>query len=169
MNAILPIKCNEHIWVFFSIEATVKSSRLQAFPSGSALARAKCGFENRMKNTFFIRSVSHTENYSYMLYSSSASPLPSCNIEQAYSIKKHVGMCSTTIAASTTRKAHTIDPNWQCFSARRRGFPRTKTRLLYIVNPTFGEQPYYSSSNCTISNWKYLNRYSEFLIINSTS
>ena len=40
----------------FLIEAMVKPSNLQAFVQ--ALARSKCGFENRIKNTFFIRSVS---------------------------------------------------------------------------------------------------------------
>ena len=36
----------------------VKPSRLQAFAHRPALVRSKCGFENRIKNTFFIRSVS---------------------------------------------------------------------------------------------------------------
>ena len=52
------IKFNEHMLVSFLIEATVKPSRLQAFAHRPALARSKCGFENRIKNTFFIRSVS---------------------------------------------------------------------------------------------------------------
>ena len=42
----------------FLIEATVKPSHLQAFAHRPALARSKCGFENRIKNTFSIRSVS---------------------------------------------------------------------------------------------------------------
>ena len=42
----------------FLIEAMVKPSRLQAFAHRPALVRSKCGFENRIKNTFFIRSVS---------------------------------------------------------------------------------------------------------------
>ena len=44
--------------VSFLIEAMVKPSRLQAFAHRPALVRSKCGFENRIKNTFFIRSVS---------------------------------------------------------------------------------------------------------------
>ena len=40
------------------IEATVTPSDMQAFAHRPALARSKCGFENRIKNTFFIRSVS---------------------------------------------------------------------------------------------------------------
>ena len=36
----------------------VKPSSLQAFAHRPALFRSKCGFENRIKNTFFIRSVS---------------------------------------------------------------------------------------------------------------
>ena len=36
----------------------VKPSSLQAFAHCPALVRSKCGFENRIKNTFFIRSVS---------------------------------------------------------------------------------------------------------------
>ena len=42
----------------FLIEALVKPSSLQAFAHRPALSRYKCGFENRIKNTFFIRSVS---------------------------------------------------------------------------------------------------------------
>ena len=40
------------------IEVMVKPSSLQAFAHRPALVRSKCGFENRIKNTFFIRSVS---------------------------------------------------------------------------------------------------------------
>ena len=40
------------------VEAMVKPSSLQAFAHRPALVRSKCGFENRIKNTFFIRSVS---------------------------------------------------------------------------------------------------------------
>ena len=36
----------------------VKPSSLQAFAHRPALVRSKCGFENQIKNTFFIRSVS---------------------------------------------------------------------------------------------------------------
>ena len=36
----------------------VKPSSLQAFAHRPALVRSKCGFENRIKNTFFIRAVS---------------------------------------------------------------------------------------------------------------
>ena len=36
----------------------VKPSSLQAFAHRPALVRSKCGFENRIKKTFFIRSVS---------------------------------------------------------------------------------------------------------------
>ena len=39
------------------IEAMVKPSSLQAFAHRPALVRSKCGCENRIKNTFFIRSV----------------------------------------------------------------------------------------------------------------
>ena len=42
----------------FLIEATVKPSSLQAFAHRPALAQSKCGFENWIKNTFFVRSVS---------------------------------------------------------------------------------------------------------------
>ena len=79
-------------------------------------------------------------------HSSSASSLPSCNTEQACSIKQHAcrPMYSKTSRVDT-RKAYTIDPSRPCLSARRRGFPRTKTRFLLIVNRTFGEQPY-----CTV-------------------
>ena len=45
-------------------------------------------------------------------------------------LNKKAGLCVQKLAASTTRKAYTINPNWQCLSARCRGFPRTKTRLL---------------------------------------
>ncbi len=48
----------EQIYVSFLTDATVKPSRLHAFTHRSAFARSKCGFGNRMKNTFFIRSVS---------------------------------------------------------------------------------------------------------------
>ena len=41
----------------FLIEETVKPFSLQAFAHRPALVRSKCGFENRIKNTFFIRSV----------------------------------------------------------------------------------------------------------------
>ena len=44
--------------VSFLIEAMVKPSSLQAFAHRPALVRSMCGFENRIKNTFFIRSVS---------------------------------------------------------------------------------------------------------------
>ena len=60
--------------------------------------------------------------------SSSASSLPLCNTEQACSIKQHA--CVQKLAESTTRKEYTIDPSRPCLSARRRGFPRTKTRFL---------------------------------------
>ena len=46
------------MYVSFLIEAMVKPSSLQAFAHRPALVRSKCGFENRIKNTFFIRSVS---------------------------------------------------------------------------------------------------------------
>ena len=42
----------------FLIEAMVKPSSLQAFAHRPALVRPKCGFKNRTKNTFFIRSMS---------------------------------------------------------------------------------------------------------------
>ena len=42
----------------FLIEETVKPFSLQAFAHRPDLVRSKCGFENRIKNTFFIRSVS---------------------------------------------------------------------------------------------------------------
>ena len=42
---------------------------------------------------------------------------PTCSIA---AIKKHV--CVQKLAALTTRKAYTIDPNWQCLSARAYGF-----------------------------------------------
>ena len=58
VNTILPIQFNEHMLVSFLIEAMVKPSRLQAFAHRPALVRSKGGFENRIKNTFFIRSVS---------------------------------------------------------------------------------------------------------------
>ena len=99
----------------------------KVFPSAcSALAR------------FSSDLCRYTENYSYMLHSSNSSSLHSCNTEQAYSIKRHV--CAQKLAASTTRKAYTIDPNWQCLSARRRGFPRTKTtanavcRICFVIS-----------------------------------
>ena len=111
MNTILPIKCNEHMWVFFLIEATVKSSRLQV--RHWHVFHPICVGIPRITPTCSIH------------HSSSSSSLHSCNTEQAYSIKRHV--CAQKLAASTTRKAYTIDPNWQCLSARRRGFPRTKT------------------------------------------
>ena len=51
---------NTYMMVSFLIEATVKPSNkiMQAFAHRPALARSKCGFENRIKNTFFTRSVS---------------------------------------------------------------------------------------------------------------
>ena len=42
----------------FLNEGTIKISKLQAFAHRPALAQSKCGFENGIKNTFFIRSVS---------------------------------------------------------------------------------------------------------------
>ena len=47
----------------------------------------------------------HTDNYSYMLHSSSASSLPSCNTEQAYSIKKAC-MCWKTSSVDDTKSLH---------------------------------------------------------------
>ena len=58
VNTILPITFNDHMYVSFLIEAMVKPSSLQAFAHRPALVRSKCSFENRIKNTFFIRSVS---------------------------------------------------------------------------------------------------------------
>ena len=59
MNTILPIKFNEHVGVLLDRgNVMVKPSSLHAFAHRPALVRSKCGFENRIKNTFFIRSVS---------------------------------------------------------------------------------------------------------------
>ena len=46
-----------HVGVLLD-RGNVKPSSLQAFAHRPALVRSKCGFENRIKNTFFIRSVS---------------------------------------------------------------------------------------------------------------
>ncbi len=106
VNTILPIKCNEYMWVFFLIEATVKSSSLQAFAHGSALALAKCGFENRMKNTFFIRSVSA---YRELLLHAPQQQCFAVTIVQHRTsvLNKKACICAQKLAASTTRKACT--------------------------------------------------------------
>ena len=87
----------------FLIEAIVKPSSLQAFAHRPALVRPKCGFENRIKNTFFIRSVSA---YRELLIAAlqQCSSLPSCNTEQACSIKQHA--CVQKLAESNTKSVH---------------------------------------------------------------
>ena len=84
-------------------------------------------------------------------HSSSASSLTPCYTEQVCSIKQHARV--QNLAQSTARKAYTIAPSRPCLSARRRGFPRTKTRLLYIVNRTFGEQPYWWTCSACVLTW----------------
>ena len=47
-----------HVGVLLDRGNGIKPSSLQAFAHRPALVRSKCGFENLIKNTFFIRSVS---------------------------------------------------------------------------------------------------------------
>ena len=99
------------MWVFFLIEATVKSSRLQV--RHCHVFHPICVGIPRITPTCYRPIAAVLRRY---IRATQNKP---------YSIKRHV--CAQKLSASTTRKAYTIDPNWQCLSARRRGFPRTKT------------------------------------------
>ena len=85
----------------FLIEATVKPSNLQAFAQRPALAQSKCGFENGIKNTFFIRSVSV---YRELLV---AAVFVVTIVQHRTSVlDKTACMCSKTCRADNTKSVH---------------------------------------------------------------
>ena len=85
----------------FLIEAMVKPSRLQAFAHRPALVQSKCGFENRIKNTFFIRSVSA---YRELLI---AAVLVVTIVQLRTSVlDKTACVCSKTSGAEHTKSVH---------------------------------------------------------------
>ena len=105
MKTTSPIKFNEHM--SFLIEATVglKPSSPQAFAHRSALARSKSGFENRIKNTFFIRSVSA---YRELLIHA---PKQQCFVvtivqHRTSVLDKTACMCSKTSRVDNTKSVH---------------------------------------------------------------
>ena len=125
----------------------VKPSRMQAFAHRSALARSKCVFENRIKTRFSSDLCRHTENYSYMIHSSSASTI----VQQRTSVlDKTACMCSKISRVDNT-KAYTIDPSRPCLSARRRGFPRTTVCEFAAIIIVLHSQGYSPQCECSIS------------------
>ena len=103
LNITDKIQFNEHMYthVSFLIEATVKPSNLQAFAHRPALARSKCGFENGIKNTFFIRSVSA---YRELLI---AAVFVVTIVQHRTSVlDKTASMCSKTSRADNTKRVH---------------------------------------------------------------
>ena len=79
----------------------VKPSSLQAFAHRPALVRSKCGFENRIKNTFFIRSVSA---YRELLI---AAVLVVTIVQQRTSVlDKTACVCSKTSRVEHTKSVH---------------------------------------------------------------
>ena len=83
----------------------VKPSSLQAFAHRSALARSKCGFENRIKNTFSIRSVSA---YRKLLIHA---PQQQCFVvtivqHRTSVLDKTACMCSKTSRVDNTKSVH---------------------------------------------------------------
>ena len=112
MNTISPIKCNENM---LDRRGLYDKGHGKAFPSAGirpsfGFGTIEVWFRKSDEKQLSSDLCRHTENYSDILHSSSASSLPWCNIEQAYSIKKHVGpTCVQKLAAPATRKAYTID------------------------------------------------------------
>ena len=79
----------------------VKPSSLQAFAHRPALLRSKCGFENRIKNTFFIRSVSA---YRELLI---AAVLVVTMVQHRTSVlDKTACVCSKTSRVDNTKSVH---------------------------------------------------------------
>ena len=79
----------------------VKPSSLQAFAHRPALVRSKCGFENRIKNTFFIRSVSA---YRELLI---AAVLVDTIVQHRTSVLGKIAcMCSKTSRVKHTKSVH---------------------------------------------------------------
>ena len=74
---------------------------MQAFAHRPALARSKCGFENRIKNTFFIRSVSaYRELIIAAVYAITI-------VQHRTSVlDKTASMCSKTSRVDNTKSVH---------------------------------------------------------------
>ena len=85
----------------FFIEATLKPSNLQAFAHRPALARSKCGLENRIKNTFFNRSVS-----AYRELLISAVFIVTIVRHRTSVLDKIACMCSKTSRVDNTKSVH---------------------------------------------------------------
>ena len=83
------------------IEATVTPSNMQAFAHRPALARSKCGFENRIKNTFFIRSVS-----AYRELIIAAVFVITIVQHRTSVLGKTASMCSKTSRVDNTKSVH---------------------------------------------------------------
>ena len=83
------------------IEATVTPSNMQAFAHRPALARSKCGFENRIKNTFFIRSVS-----AYRELIIAAVFVITIVQHRTSVLDKTASMCSKTSRVDNTKSVH---------------------------------------------------------------
>ena len=88
----------------FLIEAMVKPSSLQAFAHRPVLVRSKCGFENRIKNMFFIRSVSA---YRELLIAAAAAVLVVTIVQHRTSVlDKTACVCSKTSRVEHTKSVH---------------------------------------------------------------
>ena len=76
-------------------------SNTQAFAHRPALARSKCGFENRIKNTFFIRSVS-----AYRELIIAAVFVITIVQHRTSVLDKTASMCSKTSRVDNTKSVH---------------------------------------------------------------
>ena len=85
----------------FLIEATVKPSSLQAFAHRPALALSKCGCENRIENTFSIRSVS-----AYRVLLIAAVLVVTIVQHRTRMLDKTACMCSKTSRVDNTKSVH---------------------------------------------------------------
>ena len=74
---------------------------MQAFAHRPALARSKCGFENRIKNTFFIRSVS-----AYRELIIAAVYVITIVQHRTSVLDKTASMCSKTSRVDNTKSVH---------------------------------------------------------------
>ena len=74
---------------------------MQAFAHRPALARSKCGFENRIKNTFFIRSVS-----AYRELIIAAVFVITIVQHRTSVLDKTASMCSKTSRVDNTKSVH---------------------------------------------------------------
>ena len=83
------------------IEATVTPSNMQAFAHRPASARSKCGFENRIKNTFFFRSVS-----AYRELIIAAVFVITIMQHRTSVLDKTASMCSKTSRVDNTKSVH---------------------------------------------------------------